>query len=200
MAWKNGNDPQEKSFFKNGLILLNEILFSRPYYPESMKIGWKRNRKNMYSIWTSSWHSPTFLYNRYLVSLPNENFFTENNSPLFFSKEKNPNDGWVDLESRGLKLGIPGHFTASSSQALILKRHEKTSRPLGKTRARLMIFDESVARGRYPLPKKTYISIATCQGGPSKPNKDSLIFTYQGVFQVRRVRFGEGFFCSFKKL
>lgn len=48
------------------------------------------------------------------------------------------------------------------------------------------------SRGRYPhLPKKlTYRSYL--RGRALLLDKDSLIFTYQGVFQVRSVRFGEG--------
>lgn len=122
--------------------------------------------------------------------------------PLFFSKEKIPNDGWVDLESEDLKLGIPGHFTASSSQALILKKARKNEPgQLGQNpELRLMTFDESVARGRYPhLPKKlTYQSYLPGRALQTQQGLTRL-HTPEGVSGAKCSFWGGCSFFSFKK-
>ena len=77
--------------------------------------------------------------------------------------------GW----SRELKLGIPD--TLQLHLAMLSSCTER-SRPLGKTLARLMNFDESV---------KTYISIVPAREGPTTRQGPTHLHTPEGVSGAR---------------
>ena len=89
------------------------------------------------------------------------------------------------------------HFTASSSQALIL-RHEKTSRPIGNKPWQGWWLLMS-SRGRYPhLPKKLTYQAPPAREGPPNPTRTHSSSHTRGCFRCEGFVLGRVFFCSFK--
>lgn len=175
-----------------------ELPFSRPYYPESIKIGWKRNRKkHVYMNFIVTFH-PHFYITGTSNSLPNfRNFHMRFHSRCFSSKGKFQQRWMGRLGGpRGLKLGIPDtlrlHLARPSSCT------KKPARPLGQTR-RLMTF-WWVARGRYPhLPKKLTYQAPPARDGPPNPTRTHSSSHTRGCFRCEGFVLGRVFFDSFKK-
>ena len=119
--------------------------------------------------------------------------FTENNCPLFVLKRKIPNEWMGRLEAWHSR-----HFTASSSQALIL--HEKTSQPLGTNSGKA---DEFwwVARGRYPhLPKKLTYRSPPVREGPPNPTRTHSSSHTRGCFRCEGFVLGRVLFSFNQEL
>ena len=152
----------------------------------------------MYIIWTTSWHSPTFLYNGYLISLPNEKFSLRTTPFVFLKRKFLTMDG--STWSREREAWHSRHFTASSSQALILKKHEKTSRPIGTNPGKADDF-WWVQGVDIPISQKNFHINRTCPAreGPPNPTRTHSSSHTRGCFRCEGFVLGRVFFCSFKK-